>query len=496
MARFPNHDFYLRYGDKPKGRAQAVLWPVLVFRVLYPDVKRPQLNLFQKTVLRLIQAKTVLADDISDLTGLHKDLVTLILAQLISRDWLTSNADSLTESGIALLKDEDDEKNIKMTSGFLFQDAITGKLWPRLETRISILEANNPNDKFPEFFRNRKTGKSTKPFILNYDRSEKDLPSTSHLLTAWQEYNNDHRASRQLYGSSQLPKLVKLNNLHYQSETAEPAYIITWITPSNNRDLWTVNDPFDIRQEAWWLKSTFQNVIKNNPNLLKRLAKLIGQAEPENQTAEEWLNSMEQEASLALLQKFPWAEKEPDLADAIEVLLRRNEMISGGQAHKNELEAAITECQKLLEVLMQYLIKQFPANQGAIPKVNTNGAGLNLKLLQALDLPAFTQDIVEILARQNLKLVIKATSQPTASLKALLFAAALTTINNKEHPFKTLSASALDLQALLKLADLRNQAGHGNSKHTGRKYQDITTNIAISNIEFTLKFVNQFKEWI
>jgi hypothetical protein len=49
---------------------------------------------------------------------------------------------------------------------------------------------------------------------------------------------------------------------------------------------------------------------------------------------------------------------------------------------------------------------------------------------------------------------------------------------------------------LLKLADLRNQTSHGNSRYTGKQYQEITEAHALEQIDYALVFTEQFKEWI
>lgn len=81
MAVFAETRSYLSFGAVPKGAKRSVLWPVLVHRVLYPEAKRPQLNLFQRAVLGLIRARTTQPETIAELTGLHQNLINLILVQ-------------------------------------------------------------------------------------------------------------------------------------------------------------------------------------------------------------------------------------------------------------------------------------------------------------------------------------------------------------------------------------------------------------------------------
>lgn len=489
---------YLKYGRRPSGangKVQAVLWPVWVHKVLYPEVQQPKMNLYQKVAMRLIRAKTHDAEDIAQLTGMHINLVKLIQAELISRAWINDQATALTEKGINAIS-EADQQSDQLASGYLFQDAHTGELWPRIEKRLNIMEPVDPSSKFPEFQRDRKTGYTFKPYkpFGNYKQPPK--LDSQKALKALQDYRSDYRSARQLYSSSQIPEQIRLSGIRMQNIQPELAWIVVWITPGNANNLWSVKDPFDIRDQARWLTDSLPHLLENDRNLLKKLGQLIGESESESQTVSEWIASLQEQAQLQVMLDYPWAEKEPDIAAAISVLLTRKETIGNGQKHQNDLEAAITESQKLLEVLMQWLIKTFPANTGSLPRTDKNDHTLNKQLLSALELPAMTEWVTDVLSRQNLQNVIKSLNSPTSSLKALVFAAALGSVGNTEHPLKNLTIHQLQLDRLLKLADLRNQTSHGNSSYTGKQYQEITESHALEQIDYALSFTEHFKEWI
>lgn len=498
MPENTDSGLYLKYGRRPSGandKVKAVLWPVWVHEVLYPEVRQPRTNIYQKVVMRLIRAKTHDAEDIAQLTGMHINLVKLIQAELYSNDWINAQANALTESGIRAIN-EADQQSEQLASGHLFQDAYTGKLWPRIEKRLSIMEPIDPAARFPEFQLDRKTGRTLKPYKPYGNFQQLPVPDLQEALKAWQEYRSDYRAARQLYSNGELPQEVRLSGIRMQKVSSVLAWIIVWITPGNAYSLWTIKDPFDIRDEAWWLTDQLPKLLETDRNLLKSLGQLIGETKQDNQTVSEWLASLQKQAQLQVLLNYPWANKEPDIAAAISVLLTRKETISNGQNHQNDLEAAVTESQKLLEVLMQWLIKTYPANTGSLPKASKNDYALNKQLLIELRLPAMTADVVEVLSRQILQSVIKSLSTPTSSLKALVFAAALGTVGNPNHPLKSLTANQLRLDRLLKLADLRNQTSHGNSRHTGKHYQIITETYAVEQIDYALSFTEQFREWI
>ncbi|PHS64293.1 MAG: hypothetical protein COB09_07900 [Thalassobium sp.] len=489
---------YLKYGRRPAGsndKVQAVLWPVWIHKVLYPEVQQPKMNLYQKVVMRLIRAKTHDAEDIAQLTGMHINLVKLIQAELYSRGWINALATTLTEDGVNVINEADQQSEL-LASGYLFQDAYTGRLWPRIEKRLNILEPVDPTTVHPEFRQDRKTGRTFKPFKPSATLRRSSQPDARAASKAWQDYRSDYRYARQLYSSCQIPEQISLSGIRIQDVQPELAWIVVWITPGNADNLWSIKDPFNIRDEAWWLTNNLSQLLESDHNLLKRLGQLIDQPEPENQTVSEWLNSLQQQAQIQVMLECPWANNEPDIAAAISILLTRKKTISDGQKYQNDLEAAITESQKLLEVLMQWLIKTYPANTGSIPKSGKTDSKLHKQLLLALGLPAMTEDVADTLSRQSLQGVIRSLSMPTSSLKALFFAAALGSVGNPEHPLKSLDAQQLQLERLLKLADLRNQASHGNSRFTGKQYQEITEAHALEQIAYALSFTEHFKEWI
>ena len=489
---------YLKYGSRPHGpndKVQAVLWPVWVHKVLYPEVQQPKMNLYQKVVMRLIRAKTHDAEDIAQLTGMHINLVKLIQAELYSRGWINAQVTTLTEDGINAIN-EADKQSEQLTSGYLFQDAYTDKLWPRIEKRLNVIEPVDAATRYPEFQRDRKTGHTFKPFKPSEIQKLPSQPNAREALEAWQDYRNDYRAASQLYSNHDIPEQIRLSGIRMQDVQAELAWIVVWITPGNSFNLWSIKDPFNMRNEAWWFKDSLPLLLEADRNLLKRLGELIGEPEPENQTVSEWLASLQQQAQLKVMLDYPWANKEPDIAAAISVLLTRKETIANGQKQRHDLESAITDSQKLLEVLMQWLIKTYPANTGNLPKTGKSDRDLNKQLLNALKLPCMHSGVVDALSRQSLQGVINSLRVPNSSLKALVFAAALGSVGNQKHPLKSLTAQQLQLERLLKLANIRNPASHGSSSYIGKQYQKITETIAVEQIDYALGFTEQFKEWI
>lgn len=496
MAAFAETGTYLKFGGAPRGEKRPVLWPVLVHRVLYPDAKRPQLNLFQRAVLGLIRARTVQAEAIAELTGLHPNLIRLILAQGWSNGWLVENASALTPGGERLLDDEAvDDANLK--SGYLLQDALTGQFWPRLVAQLNQVEPKSPLARYPEFMDERKNGRSIRPFVIMGGKS--DLPPLDHesLMLAYRDYREDYRASQQLGQGSPLSKQISLQGVQRLDDAPQSARVLVWVTADDyGLDLWSIKDPFELRENAWWLQNTLRQVIECDKSLLAHLQPLVAIPRADNQSVEQWLEALRNQTELQVLIEFPWVERQPDIKRHLAALLMRREKLQQGDRSEQELDAALMECQKLLEVVMQWLIRSYPADIGQLPKQQRIDQKTNQRILSALQIPAFTADVIRPLSGQEINQVIRACTRPKSSLKALLFAAAMGTLNAPQHPLKVLTDRELQLTRLLALADLRNQSSHAQSSFTGRESTQLTGQMALDSIQYALSFTACFKEWM
>lgn len=496
MATFVESGIYLKFGDKPRAKCRPLLWPVLVHRVLYPEVRRPLLNLFQRAVFGLIRARTTRVDDIAELTDLHPSLIRLILAQGVSNDWLTPEVDALTEKGQRLLDDEEEERS-NLKSGYLLQDAITGQLWPRMVGKLNEMEAKDPAAQYPEFMAERKTGKLIKPFVLRCRKRELPPVDNQSLMAAYRDYQEDFRFSQQLGLAGQLPAQIRLLGVQRLDDTPWAARALIWVTANEEgAELWSVKDPLVLRDEAWWLQEPLKQMVEQDTKLLGRLAPLVGIPQSASQSVEEWLASLQKQTDLQVLIEYPWVERQPDIKRYLAALLAREEKLLQGDCGEHELAAAMMECQKLLEVVMQWLIRTYPADVGQLPKQRRYDAGLNRRILSAMDIPAFTEDVIGLLAGQKIDQVIRACTSPSSSLKALLFSAAMGAFAMPQHPLKQLNARDLQLQKLLELADLRNQSSHGQSRFTGRPIKQLTKQMAQDGIQYALSFTARFKEWM
>lgn len=497
MAAYAEKGIYLSFCDRPrtKSKCQPVLWPILVHRVLYPEAKENQLNIFQRAVLGLIRAGTKRSAAIAELTDLHVELVHLIFAQCVSRGWLNDNADELTVSGLSVLSDEDDEY-VNLKAGYLFQDYLTGDFWPRFVPDLKQIEERNEDDKYPSFEVNRKTGHYIKPYSIRAQKVELPILDSELLHKSYRDYIEDYRASQQIgFRSEQLSK-VKLQGIQHIDSKPQVAKILLWVTNESDGDkLWSVSDPFEIRESAWWLEERLPTVLLKYKGLRDSLSNLIDIPDSKSLSNQEWLSELEKRTELDILIEYPWINSQPDFRSKFARLLKWKIKIDNDVCEYEDLELAIGECQKLLEVIMQWLISEYPVNQAQLSGARQHG---NKKILSVLPIPSFDDEVIRVLAHQVLRDVIRASSNPKGSFKMLLFAAGLGSISQPQHPLRTISHDSLDLSKAIELANVRNQSSHGQSKYIKKTKKDIklTEKLVLEYINYSINFTECFKEWI
>lgn len=481
---------YLQLRNKPAQHGEAVLWPVHAYRVQYAEARGKTLNLFQRAVLGLARAGCRDAHEMSTLLGLHPQMVLLILAQCNSQGWIDSQG-MPTTNGLALL-DEEEDRSIDLKAGVLFRDAISGAFWPRIVSMDGLREIESlaQPDERPVFKLSRAEGGDVRPHVFS---ARQDLPApfdSREIQEAYRAYRLDHFNARQLYGGQAGPQ-VKAQGIELMHEQAEPMYVLTWVTPDEAGERpWRLCDPFALRQQVPWLDDSFDSLLgqPRQQRLARRLARMIGKPQAEQQTVKEWVQQLEQELDLELLTEHPWAGREKLIGRYFRVLSWRMRMIEQAFG-RHELESALTDAQKLCEAVCQWIVRRYPVSTDVIPHVQYRDRELNERLLEATDLPALTPGLIRTLASQDTKKVRDVLRGRQESLKAMLFAALLTTLEVPEHPFRRLTPEALALDRLLKLANLRNEATHASGK-------EFHMTEVVQAAKFALDWTSQFKEWM
>lgn len=483
-------DRYLRFDvHRPPG-GRPFLWPVRVWKVLYPTKRVLRLNLFQQAILGLARARCQDSSEMAELLGLDRELVAFIIAtQLIPNGWMTTLG-VLTPQGERVLEEtQDASEEVRM--GYAYQDAISGNWLPRFTEELPEIEAKRIDERgYPIFLRNLDSGKEDRPFRLNHFReSALDLWA---LFDAFERYRTDHDHAKQR--DDNLPTRVRIESLSFVEDSAQPMWLWTWIFPDEaGPQPWLVADPFGLQQAAAWLRKPLQEVLQRNDGVARYIADAIGETRSNDLSAEEWLRSLENQVDLTLLADYGWSRKVPLVEGYLASVLRRRAFLESlARSRQEDVTSLLIETHNLAESVFQWLLKKFSVDVRRLPDRSQDKnwtKDLASEILRSLPAAQLSDDTVRRLASQNLREIRNALVRGNSSLKALMFAALLSTIEHSTHPLKDISPRSLALDRMLDMADARNRkAGHaGDDK--------ISKDEAMEYADFVVEWVQIFKGW-
>lgn len=507
MAAFAKR--YLRFGKKnPRNDEIHVLWPVYIYRVMYPVPKDKPLNLFQEAILGLCRAQCTDRQEISRLLDIDHELVAYIIKELMDQDWL-DNKGKITRQGenmldedrgrkgeLSVSRSEASQQELKM--GYAFWDAISQKWLPRFMPALSEIEPHEERNGFPSFIMERQRGKPITPYQLHGDNLNSENTHDKfkqQLFDAHKTYQLDVHHARQLNLDDNFPREqeVRMGSIEFISDQPDPMYL--WVSIFRNPEVdepWSIRDPFAIRTNAPWLRKPLLGIVDHEKGLVKQLSKLIGKTQPDKQTAEEWLTLLDERIRMEMLLEYPYLEKYRDIARYMTALKRRQAKVQDGMANDEDIESLLTDAQKLIESVLKWMLGHWVVDLRRIPNARESFDEQRLgRVYSAVQLNTVPDTLIPQLARQKWQDVysaLKWRDQSRSSAKALLCGAILSTTENPEHPFKQLDANTLNFLRLLELADLRNKAGHA-SGHKFNK-QDV-----LNTCDFAIQWTTNFKEW-
>lgn len=100
---------------------RTILIPMQVYKVLIPEKKDEETNVFQEVILKLLNIKNMKSEEIAEKLCLEKELVDFVIKELTNREYLKDR--SLTESGKRLLQKSEDV--FEYRDGYVFYNYLT-----------------------------------------------------------------------------------------------------------------------------------------------------------------------------------------------------------------------------------------------------------------------------------------------------------------------------------------------------------------------------------
>ena len=483
-------DRYLRFDIRRPHGGRPLLWPVRVWKVLYPKKHFQQLNLFQLAILGLARARCQDSAEMAVLLGLDRELVAFIIAtQLIPNGWMTTMG-AVTPLGERALDDaQDADEEVRL--GYAYQDSISGNWLPRFTEELPEIEETRVDERgYPIFLRDLDSGWEDRPFRLSH-RTEGAL-NIETLFDAFERYRTDYAHAKQR--DDDLPVGIRLESLSFVEKSAQPMWLWTWIFPDKGGSQpWLVADPFGLQRAASWLRKPLQEILPINDGVARYIADALGETRSNELSAEEWLRSLESQIELTLLAEYGWSASVPVVAGYLTSVLRRTEVLAAQEkCWPEDVTSLLIETHNLAESVFQWMLKKFPVDVRRLPDKSQDGnwtKEMAAEILQTLPVAQLTNDTIRRLALQKLRDIRNAMARGNSALKALMFAALLSTVEHATHPLRELSGDTLALDRILDMTDARNRkAGHAGGER-------ITKEDAMAFADFVVQWVQIFKGW-
>lgn len=370
MEQYNNR--YLNYleGRKSPYKSRSFLWPVRIWQVLAPGMDSAGLNVFQRTILGLIQVNQTDPSDMAHWLGVDKELILYILAtQLMPNGWVDSRG-KLTSQGVERLED-DVQARQDLKSGYVFQDALNGALWPRVVDHLPYVESSSVSGKGRLRFRQRRDHDwEEEPFIIKYGGSGLKQPDVNALREAIQLGNNTihNQKVRDDLWAEELRE-YRVREIELIDPDPIPAYVFCWAI-SDPVHSWTISDPCAITRSADWMRNDVHSLARKNTGFASYLSNYLGEPD-EKETFEQMNARLETEVEFEVFANYPNVGKIPNLPSYFGALLRRKfmlEELEDGRGNFEDCDDVITQAQKVLECCCKWMLTQWPCNPARINK--------------------------------------------------------------------------------------------------------------------------------
>jgi hypothetical protein len=268
-------------GDINKFNTKTILFPVLRYKIYAPSVEEFKLNIFQKTVLSIINKGNFEIQKISEWLKLDIQLIQMIMAELNQKGY--ANNGVITNMGREVIENTfswfNNTENIKKDIYYIYQDIYTKKLYPILMKLDSISDTYE--------YENKKIQKTSKgktfsihvnliePRGINLNNIQR--PEINEIFEIIQEQSKQTNNK----DNSVPPNLIK-----YLDSEATLSYLSTTLYIENteeNIEDFKVLDPFRIEDVAYWLKDNLYQASNFNNYLKSILESLVIDAKEEKE---------------------------------------------------------------------------------------------------------------------------------------------------------------------------------------------------------------------
>ncbi len=499
MAKFSNN--YLSYFPKPsklpKSSYDLVFIPIWLTKIIAPKFDRQQPNLFQETILKLINVRQSDRQQIAEWLGVDIELVSIIIdTELQPNGWVYFDGVrlSLTPKGKAILANEIGEKT-QQEVYYVIQDAVTLEFWPRLIRKPEYVDVLEENDKI-YIVKDRDSGKKIKTFIL-YESSDLSPQPLDHRKVL-----NIVDLHRSAYFSHEIRnegdyhlKNIAIDDVELINAKSEPFYILTCIenTAKNAKHKIQLIDPTKVSQYGEWIDTLHLQLAEKNKAFADKLKSKLGSTvKDDNETVKDYEERIRTEAEFIVLMDYPNAIRIPQLPYYLDQVIAQKTVVRERRNYE-DLRSLISQTQIVLEACFKYMLSQWPVEHSKIIPKQANKKDIEQIVLQRT-MNKFSDDVIQKLCTVNPNQVIRATryglgevSELGISLKPMIVANLLSVSDYSNHPLTVFEDYEEDMNTFFEICEARNEGAHYSETPVEIDVDDMLTLTA-----FTLQWIKNF----
>jgi hypothetical protein len=447
-------------GDINKFNTKTILFPVLRYKIYAPSVEEFKLNIFQKTVLSIINKGNFEIQKISEWLKLDIQLIQMIMAELNQKGY--ANNGVITVMGREVIENTfswfNNTENIKKDIYYIYQDIYTKKLYPVLMKLDSISDTYEYENK-----KIKKTSKG-KTFSIHVNLIEPrginlnniQRPEINEIFEIIQEQSKQTNNK----DNSVPPNLIK-----YLDSEATLSYLSTTLYIENteeNIEDFKVLDPFRIEDVAYWLKDNLYQASNFNNYLKSILESLVIDAKEEKELQlSDALKKIHKEATEKVDNTFSYNLK---MYDKLYKSLEEFYMdINSYDSYQNGkyLKEAFKDSQTILETLFDYIYRENKSGYLDAIKVNKELNNLDKDIVKTKIIKMSPNTQLPQWRFKRFNGLKQAMNNKAISLRARYISAILASWYDKNNPMLKMMNEKTNLLIFIEsITDERNGVAH------------------------------------
>lgn len=360
--------------DNEKYNKKLIVYPVFEYKVFAPIFDDIKLNIFQKTVLSILNKGKYNVDKISQWLCMDKLLVQTILAELQMKGLFDSKSNNITKEGKELTDGTfswfTNSENLKKDIRYIYQDVYTNNLYPVLidkeHMQNNIYLENNKLKTYSkgeplsfDFIQIEPKGK-----VLNYI----SRPNNKIIFQAINTHSKIYIENSDT-NIDVLPEAIQV-----LCEEPTLTYVATWLyIDKNNKNIdeIEVSDSFNIYDDGYYLKESIELASKSNDILYQAMESLVeDQKEKEQEQMGEIFKKIDIETIKYIDSTFDRKLKEYySLYDGLKSYFKSFEQYKMEQDIQF-IKNSISKSQSVFETFFEIIQKEYPIGYKKVYDIN------------------------------------------------------------------------------------------------------------------------------